>query len=127
MDRLTDRVRAQKIKENADKLRAAGVAVSPDHELYIRLAEYENAEEDGRLNEYQKLLIHYQNLSNIHDSTMVSIADIGTVICDVEKGKLSKEEALKQIDDIAIGTILLNGMVNTGTMWKKDESGGDNS
>lgn len=50
MERLTDRIRAQKIKENADKLRAAGVAVSPDHELYIRLAEYENAEEDGRLN-----------------------------------------------------------------------------
>ena len=49
MDRLTDRVRAQKIKENADKLRTAGVAVSPDHELYIRLAEYENAEEEGRL------------------------------------------------------------------------------
>ena len=49
MERLTDRIRAQKIKENADKLRTAGVAVSPDHELYIRLAEYENAEEDGRL------------------------------------------------------------------------------
>lgn len=45
MERLTDRTRAQKIKENAEKLRAAGVAVSPDHELYIRLAEYENAEE----------------------------------------------------------------------------------
>lgn len=126
MERLTDRTRAQKIKENADKLRAAGVAVSPDHELYIRLAEYENAEEDGRLNEYQKLLIRYQNLDNIHDSTIMSIANIGMVICDVEKGKLSKEEALKQIDDIAIGTILLNGMVRKETMQEKDESGGDN-
>ena len=45
MERLTDRVRAQKLKDNADKLKAAGFAVSPDHELYIRLAEYENAEE----------------------------------------------------------------------------------
>ena len=45
MERLTERVRAQKIKDNADKLKAAGFAVSPDHELYLRLAEYENAEE----------------------------------------------------------------------------------
>lgn len=45
MERLTDRVRAQKLKDNADKLKAAGFAVSPDHELYIKLAEYEDAEE----------------------------------------------------------------------------------
>lgn len=49
MERLTDRVRAQKLKDNADKLKAAGFAVSPDHELYIRLAEYENAEEEKRV------------------------------------------------------------------------------
>ena len=46
MERLTDRVRAQKLKDNADKLKAAGFAVSPDHELYIKLAKYEDAEED---------------------------------------------------------------------------------
>lgn len=51
MKRLTDRVRAQKLKDNADKLKAAGFAVSPDHELYIKLAEYENAEEEKQESE----------------------------------------------------------------------------
>lgn len=61
MERLTDRTRAQKIKENADKLKAAGVAVSPDHELYIRLAEYENAEElqNQRENLCAEIINHY--------------------------------------------------------------------
>ena len=45
MERLTDRTRAQKIKENADKLRAAGVAVETAHAEYIRLSAYEDAEE----------------------------------------------------------------------------------
>ena len=65
MERLTDRTRAQKIKENADKLRAAGVAVSPDHELYIRLAEYENAEEvTARRKEKCKEILNYYGVKS---------------------------------------------------------------
>lgn len=45
MERLTDRKRAQTLKDNAEKLEAAGFAVESSHKIYIRLAEYEDAEE----------------------------------------------------------------------------------
>ena len=77
MERLTDRTRAQKIKENADKLRAAGVAVSPDHELYIRLAEYENAEEiSARRKEKCKEILNYYGAESQLRELAVECADL---------------------------------------------------
>lgn len=45
MERLTDRKTAAVLKENAEKLQAAGFAVDISNLRYIKLAEYENAEE----------------------------------------------------------------------------------
>ena len=46
MKRLTDRKTAEAVKANAEKLQAAGFEVSISDLRYIKLAEYENAEED---------------------------------------------------------------------------------
>lgn len=46
MKRLTDRKTAEAVKENAEKLQAAGFEPSISDLIYIKLAEYENAEED---------------------------------------------------------------------------------
>jgi hypothetical protein len=45
MERLTDRKTAAALKENAEKLQAAGFAVDISNLRYIKLAEYEDAEE----------------------------------------------------------------------------------
>lgn len=45
MERLTDRKTAAALKENAEKLQAAGFAVDMSNLRYIKLAEYEDAEE----------------------------------------------------------------------------------
>jgi hypothetical protein len=45
MGRLTDRKTAAAIKENCEKLQAAGFAVDMSNLRYIKLAAYENAEE----------------------------------------------------------------------------------
>lgn len=45
MGRLTDRRTAAELKENADGLRAAGLEPTISDQRYIKLAEYENAEE----------------------------------------------------------------------------------
>lgn len=45
MERLTDRKRAQTLKDNAEKLEAAGFAVESSHKIYIRLSAYEDAEQ----------------------------------------------------------------------------------
>ena len=46
MKRLTDRRTAQQVRENIEKLRAAGFEVSIGDLRYVKLAEYENAEEE---------------------------------------------------------------------------------
>lgn len=46
MERLTDRATAEALKANAEKLRAAGLEPSEMDKRYIKLAEYENADED---------------------------------------------------------------------------------
>ena len=46
MNRLTDRKTAEAVKANAEKLQAAGFEPSISDLIYIKLAEYENAEED---------------------------------------------------------------------------------
>lgn len=46
MERLTDRKTAADLKANADGLRAAGLEPSEIDKRYIKLAEYENEEED---------------------------------------------------------------------------------
>lgn len=45
MERLTDRKTAADLKANAEKLRAAGLEPSEIDKRYIKLAEYEDAEE----------------------------------------------------------------------------------
>lgn len=45
-DRLTDRRTAEQVRENIEKLRAAGVEVSVSDERYVKLADYENKEEE---------------------------------------------------------------------------------
>lgn len=47
MERLTDRRTAEAVRENIEKLRAAGIEPSVSDVRYVKLAEYENAEEDG--------------------------------------------------------------------------------
>lgn len=47
MKRLTDRKTAKAVKANTEKLQAAGFEVSISDLRYIKLAEYENAEEDS--------------------------------------------------------------------------------
>ena len=51
MERLTDRRTAEAVRENIEKLRAAGFEVSIGDLRYVKLAEYENKEEEenGRL------------------------------------------------------------------------------
>lgn len=46
MERLTDRKTAAALKSNAEKLRAAGATPSISDLRYIKLAEYEDAEEN---------------------------------------------------------------------------------
>lgn len=41
MERLTDDRTAQALQENIEKLKAAGVAIDPSNERYVRLAELE--------------------------------------------------------------------------------------
>lgn len=46
MERLTDRRTASAVRENIEKLRAAGVEPSVSDVRYVRLAEYEDKEEE---------------------------------------------------------------------------------
>lgn len=46
MNRLTDRRTAEAVRENIEKLRAAGVEPSVSDVRYVRLAEYEDKEEE---------------------------------------------------------------------------------
>lgn len=49
MERLTDRKTAAAVKSNLEGLQAKGLEISRIELEYIKLAEYENAEEDGRI------------------------------------------------------------------------------
>lgn len=52
MNRLTDRRTAEQVRENIEGLQAKGFEVSIDDLRYVKLAEYENKEEEeenGRL------------------------------------------------------------------------------
>ena len=46
MQRLTNREEAEKVRQNMEKLIAAGVEPSRIDREYVKLAQYENAEED---------------------------------------------------------------------------------
>lgn len=46
MKRLTDRKTAEAVKANIEGLQAKGFEVSISDLIYVKLAEYENAEED---------------------------------------------------------------------------------
>lgn len=46
MNRLTDRRTAEQVRENIEKLRATGVEPSISDVRYVKLAEYENKEEE---------------------------------------------------------------------------------
>ena len=46
MNRLTDRRTAEQVRENIEKLRAAGIEPSVSDVRYVRLADYENKEEE---------------------------------------------------------------------------------
>lgn len=61
MERLTDRKRAQTLKDNAEKLKAVGFAVESSHAIYIKLAEYEDADElkTQRENSCAEIINHY--------------------------------------------------------------------
>lgn len=51
MERLTDRRTAQQVRENIEKLRAAGVEPPVSDVRYVRLAEYEDKEKSGKWEE----------------------------------------------------------------------------
>lgn len=46
MNRLTDRRTAEQVRENIEKLQAAGFEVSISDLRYVKLAEYEDKEEE---------------------------------------------------------------------------------
>lgn len=46
MERLTDRRTAEAVRDNIEKLQSAGVEPSVSDVRYVRLAEYENKEEE---------------------------------------------------------------------------------
>ena len=46
MNRLTDRRTAEQVRENIEKLQAKGFEVSIGDLRYVKLAEYENKEEE---------------------------------------------------------------------------------
>lgn len=46
MARLTDRRRAAALKEIIDRMESGGFEVAKENKIYIKLAEYENADED---------------------------------------------------------------------------------
>lgn len=48
MNRLTDRRTAEQVRENIEKLQAAGFEVSISDLRYVKLAEYENKEEEEK-------------------------------------------------------------------------------
>lgn len=48
MERLTDRRTAEAVRENIEKLRAAGVEPSVSDVIYVKLAEYEDKEKRGK-------------------------------------------------------------------------------
>lgn len=48
MERLTDRRTAEQVRENIEKLQAKGFEVSIGDLRYVKLAEYENAEENEK-------------------------------------------------------------------------------
>lgn len=50
MKRLTDRKTAEAVKANIEGLQAKGFEVSISDLIYVKLAEYENAEEDRIIN-----------------------------------------------------------------------------
>ena len=44
--RLTDRTRAAALKDIIDRMEAGGYEVAEENRIYVKLAEYENADED---------------------------------------------------------------------------------
>lgn len=51
MKRLTDRARAAELKAIIDRMEVGGFEVVEENKVYVKLAEYENAEEDAEENE----------------------------------------------------------------------------
>lgn len=51
MERLTDRARAAELKAIIDRMEAGGYEVAEENKIYVKLAEYENAEEDAEEDE----------------------------------------------------------------------------
>ena len=49
--RLTDRKRAAALKAIIDRMEAGGYEVAEENRIYVKLAEYENAEEDAQEDE----------------------------------------------------------------------------
>jgi hypothetical protein len=47
MERLTDRTRAAALKDIITRMEAGGYDVAEENKIYVKLAEYENAEEDA--------------------------------------------------------------------------------
>lgn len=48
MERLTDRRTAEQVRENIEKLRAAGIEPSVSDLRYVKLAEYEDKDKRGK-------------------------------------------------------------------------------
>jgi hypothetical protein len=51
MERLTDRTRAAALKDIITRMEAGGFEVAEENKIYVKLAEYENAEEDAEEDE----------------------------------------------------------------------------
>lgn len=47
MERLTDRARAAALKDIITRMEAGGFDIAEENKIYVKLAEYENAEEDA--------------------------------------------------------------------------------
>ena len=51
MKRLTDRKRAAELKAIITRMESGGFEVAEENKIYVKLAEYENAEEDAEEDE----------------------------------------------------------------------------
>ena len=62
MERLTDRKRAAALKDIITRMEAGGFEVAEENKIYVKLAEYENAEEFVEMTTHAPV-ISYQTLA----------------------------------------------------------------
>lgn len=73
MKRLTDRRTAEQVRENIEKLRAAGVEPSVSDVRYVKLAEYEDKEKRGKWRQVSVQTDEFNN--HLYECTLCRATD----------------------------------------------------